>query len=261
MPNHKLWCFSLTNFGDALTPFIFERAGIAFEVVEDAGDANLFGIGSILRRVSPRTHRTLVWTSGMISPTAGSDLRFNQHVEIIALRGLLTKGRVKTPDVGNTPCGDGALLLRKYYDWQAVEKKYDVGIVAHMKDRRNSVVRKIGAEKGNLYIDVLSPVDKVLTAIASCRRIVSSSLHGIIVSDAFSIPNVAVRLQDTTKGIDDSGKFLDYGTALGRTVDPVELSADTQDLSALFDKAPQIPSEGHLDDVVENLEQTLNALR
>ena len=50
--------------------------------------------------------------------------------------------------------------------------------------------------------------------ISGCERILSSSLHGLIIADSFSIPNRRIGFYNNLKGGDF--KFEDYASALGR---------------------------------------------
>lgn len=54
----------------------------------------------------------------------------------------------------------------------------------------------------------------VIEQINSCQSIVSSSLHGLIVSDAYRIPNVRIVLSDNIVGGDF--KYKDYMAGVGR---------------------------------------------
>ena len=54
----------------------------------------------------------------------------------------------------------------------------------------------------------------MIDKICSCRYIISSSLHGLILSDAYGIPNLWIRISDRVKGGDC--KFLDYFSGVNR---------------------------------------------
>ena len=55
-------------------------------------------------------------------------------------------------------------------------------------------------------------VIKVLKAIQECHLIVSSSMHGLIVSDAFGVPNRRIAI---SRGMISDYKFGDYYSAFG----------------------------------------------
>jgi pyruvyltransferase len=61
----------------------------------------------------------------------------------------------------------------------------------------------------------------VLTEIAQCRCILSSSLHGLIAADSFHIPNLHIVFSDRPLG--DGYKFDDYYSAYGVQHSPRDL--------------------------------------
>ena len=56
-------------------------------------------------------------------------------------------------------------------------------------------------------------VSSILDKINSCSKIISSSLHGIIVPQAYNIPVVRVRFTDNIYG--DGIKYSDYFDSVG----------------------------------------------
>ena len=149
-------------------------------------------------------------------------------------------------------------MLRHYYQYQNVSKKYKLGVVTHMSDKNNSFVKKISTEPGVIVINALNQVELVLEAIASCSYIISSSLHGIIAADSFCIPNIPVVFPESKKNIDDSGKFIDYGTAISRELCPISLKDEmgAKEIFYLCDSSPQ-PNYDKIDKIVLELEGSL----
>ena len=173
---------------------------------------NYICIGSILGWYENKNSE--VWGTGFISKEA--KLKYIPK-KIHSVRGKLT--RQKLLDVG-IECpesyGDPALLLSKYYN-PKVSKKYRVGFVPHYVDYENDIL--------NSYIDIhndcikikLKDYDKwtdVIDQICSCEVILSSSLHGLIVSDSYGIPNVWINLSDEIYGGDF--KYFDYFSSVNR---------------------------------------------
>ena len=60
---------------------------------------------------------------------------------------------------------------------------------------------------------------EVIREIATCERIVSSSLHGLVTADAFGIPR-RWQLSERVRGA--AFKFRDYAAALGMPLEPDE---------------------------------------
>lgn len=119
-------------------------------------------------------------------------------------------------------------------------KRYRLGIIPHVADQQHPVIREI-KEK---YADEILVIDlaryerwtDVIDQICSCERILSSSLHGLIVSDAYQIPNCWVEL--TGKIIGGHFKFFDYASSVERRfINPIviETSKSITDLEEVSD--------------------------
>ena len=108
--------------------------------------------------------------------------------------------------------GDPALILPKFYKPVIIDKLKDkIGIVPH-KSNYSKYINKIDTSKYYL----INPTDKwqnVINYICSCKAIISSSLHGLICSDAYNIPNVWL---DEFKLQEGDFKFKDYFASQGR---------------------------------------------
>lgn len=200
------------NFGDVLGPYLVERiSGKSPLLVSKrcTRDYNLT-IGSILKYSSKHA---VVWGSGILSA--------NQRIErprvVHAVRGPLSRRRLlelgyECPDV----YGDPALLLPRFYH-PKVEKYCELGIVPHFVDFPE-MAAKIPDDQNVKLINLFDPVEKVVDDIASCKRILSSSLHGLIVADAYAVPAAWGEFSDKAAG--DGVKYLDY--FLSVNLDPYE---------------------------------------
>jgi hypothetical protein len=58
-------------------------------------------------------------------------------------------------------------------------------------------------------------VKKCLHDLSACDLIVSSSLHGLIIADAYGIPNAWLNAKNVHRG--NSWKFYDYFASVGRS--------------------------------------------
>lgn len=176
----------------------------------------LIMIGSILQWAD---RNTIVWGPGFISAKSG--IR-RQPKKICAVRGPLSRNRLlkmgfSCPDV----YGDPALLYPRFYR-PSTKKLYKLGIVAHYIDRHSPLMKNLKA-KGVLDIHVKSDVDKIVGQICSCERIASSSLHGLVVADAYGIPSTWIKITNKVLGL--GFKFRDYFASVGRTeTEPLVIS-------------------------------------
>jgi pyruvyltransferase len=118
--------------------------------------------------------------------------------------------------------GDPALLLPLIYN-PDIQKTHEIGIIPHYVDKK-IVLQKYAFDSGfNKFIDVSLPWKKFIDEVLSCKTIISSSLHGIIIAEAYGIP--ATWAVHSDKVIGNGFKFRDYLTGTGRKPqDPGEFS-------------------------------------
>nr|WP_269449845.1 polysaccharide pyruvyl transferase family protein [Auraticoccus cholistanensis] len=157
-------------------------------------------IGSVLRRV---TSTSVVWGTGSFGTEPGSQV--NKEATYTAVRGPLTRARMK--HYGMTPpqvYGDPALLVPLYHR-PTVPITHEIGVIVRWSEREWASA-EVGP--GVRLIDYASDdVEGIIEQMLSCRRLISSSLHGLIVADAYGIPN-AWLASDSPKG--GEFKFHDY---------------------------------------------------
>ena len=243
--NSVYWSwYSPRNFGDWITPYVFERLSGRRPRHRrpdslDPGERVLFGAGSILRHLQ-RPGVAVVWGSGIIAATD----RFAAPLRTHAVRGPLTRARMRALGY---PCpavyGDPGLLLPRVHP-PRTGMQYRLGLIPHFAELAEVAARPL--PDGWALIDVTRPVEEVADAIAACERTVSSSLHGIVVSQAYGVPCAWVAADVALHG--DGTKFLDHYAALGRPaprpaswegVTPSGLKAldfVTEDVAALQDR-------------------------
>tara|TARA_R110000772_G_scaffold101045_2_gene201501 strand:+ start:1011 stop:1799 length:789 start_codon:yes stop_codon:yes gene_type:complete len=209
----KAWWFNNEggNFGDAICPWILERmTGQEIKRSEESG--SLASIGSILmyNYSNPKT----IWGSGAIS-----DYHFSPMVhkhEILAVRGPKSRDRlledgITCPEV----YGDPSILLPYLVDDSPIEKKHEVSFLPHWIDLELLRKNKNISDNFNI-IDIRSGVENVLTQIRQSEKIISSSLHGIIVPEAFGIDSYFMRISNRVTG--KFFKFEDYYNSTGREI-------------------------------------------
>ena len=168
------------------------------------------GIGSILTLFN--MDKAIIWGAGMLSST---DKVVGKPREVLAVRGPLTRERllaqgIKCPSV----YGDPALLLPLFYSSKK-EKRFKIGVIPHYVDFSNPLFDELKQDRDVLVIDIahydhwLDFIDQ----ICSCETIASSSLHGLIVSEAYGIPNLWIKVKDSE--LRDDFKFHDFFLSLG----------------------------------------------
>ncbi len=176
-------------------------------------------IGSIIQFPWIVQSNTIVWGSGIISPSLGLS---NFPEKILAVRGplsrdFLLKNGVDCPEI----YGDPALLFPLYYK-SNVKKKYKIGFIPHHLDRNDknvmAAISQFSLTNDVIFIDIVNygKWNKFIDKVNECDFIISSSLHGIIIADAYNIPNCWCEF--SYKHPDSGFKFYDYFKSVKREV-------------------------------------------
>lgn len=207
MNRNLVWCLS-GNFGDEIGPYLFEKITGKRPVYAQPGAAyeHVISAGSILNWA---TCASQVWGAGLAS--------WKDEVPacvIRAVRGPLSRLRARSCGVMCSDVyGDPALLLTLFCSAKDETRHYEVGILPHYVDIFRAY-EWFGSASHVRIIDPLQPVEKVISQIRSCDVLFSSSLHGLIVADAYGVPNAWVRMSSSIGG--DGMKYWDYLASVGR---------------------------------------------
>ena len=199
------------NFGDLLTSYLLKRFTGLHSKWSEPEDAELVMTGSILEHL-PEDWAGIIAGAGKLHES--TQLKF-RNAKILAVRGPLTAKGLK----GNFVLGDPGLLADELIPLQ--EKKHDLGIVPHWTDTQlehNKTFLKYNPKIIRVSDDPL----KVIKQIAQCKKIVSSSLHGIILADAFGIPRrieIAPRMISHPQQEGGLFKWKDYEGSLGEKLE------------------------------------------
>ena len=202
------------NFGDALGPIVV--SAISGRRLRKqpfvSGETRLSSIGTIAQNFSGGTVR--LWGSGLdaISPglnvdEGGYHLPASTRFVVAACRGrhtrrILAENGVESPEVFGDP---GWFANRIWPEHARQEKIHDIGVVLHLTEwaeRRPGAALKPQLRRYEVPEDLagriafINPITRrsvdgvgeVVGAIGRCRRILSTSLHGLVVAEALGIP-------------------------------------------------------------------------
>ncbi|HTO34413.1 MAG TPA: polysaccharide pyruvyl transferase family protein [Pararhizobium sp.] len=250
---------TVENFGDNLMADLLRGLFSVEPVYVKAAQAELIGVGSILdayyRRFGRRKFRLLrqrpwrklhVWGSGFLD--SATPPLWPQRLEYHAVRGELTKARIGGGD--EVALGDPAILLPRIWPKKGPPTAR-VAIIPHFVTYRN-FIEQYGSVLPPHWriIDLLGDPKAITAEISSAEFIISSSLHGLIVADAYDIPSVWMEPTGKIKG--DGYKFADYFSFRGATI-PGPLGFD--EILADFDSVasrcePSAPSTQQLDQLI-----------
>jgi pyruvyltransferase len=164
------------------------------------------------------TKNTEIWGAGIIDEV--KSLRIKPR-RVYAVRGPLTRKKlleqgIECPEV----YGDPALLIPRYYK-PKVSKKYLYGFVPHRSNLERiddfTVDGVRLSERMDVLVIDLSKYDKwtdIVDQICSCENILSASLHGLIMAEAYGIPNLWIEFGKPLIG--GHFKFHDFFLSIGR---------------------------------------------
>ncbi|MFD1163090.1 polysaccharide pyruvyl transferase family protein [Hwangdonia seohaensis] len=201
------------NYGDLMSKYLVEKISKEKIITVSHPSKRLYkhifkhylAIGSI---ISSANKNSIVWGSGIIKKD--DNIR---DAKFLAVRGPKTRKRVLEKGFNCLEFyGDPALLMPDYYN-PKIEKKYKLGIIPHYVDYKE-VNNYFTNNTSVNVIDLLTyNVEKTTDEILECERIISSSLHGVIVAQAYKIPALWVKFSNKLSG--DNIKFYDYYESVG----------------------------------------------
>lgn len=207
------------NLGDELNVYLIES--LTGKKVLNCRNTILTGnrfllIGSIVE--THMTSKSIVWGSGVMY----GNRKIIKPKSVFAVRGKYTRevflrNQIECPKV----YGDPALLLPYVYNPE-IKKKFKYGLIPHVADLNNNVIQTfLTRNKDNVTLISFKNYNdwhNVIDQIKSCENIISSSLHGLIISDAYGIPNVWIKVSNLIKGNDF--KYKDYFSGVNRKYEP-----------------------------------------
>ena len=173
------------NFGDYIDQFIFDQIGMVFPA------ESMLGCGSLLEsnHLGKFPKDAIVWGSG----SDGSPLKKEQlqHLNIYSVRGPLTRQKI------NIDCdlGDPGFLIPCFIKPRF--KKDRITYIPHWanydKYKRNQMT--IGE---NLLVNPFGIFEQIIDDINSSSFVMTNSLHGAIVAQAYNIPWAPVKTKQET---------------------------------------------------------------
>lgn len=225
---HKLWRKEIVNY---------DHSSLSHRLKKD----NYMVIGSSLTLLC--NSETIVWGAGIIDDT--KDLPTHPK-KVLAVRGPLTRQYLLDKGI-ECPAiyGDPALLVPKVY-YPSIEKRYKLGIIPHYSDYDSPLLDKLKQDPDVLFIKMegYHKWTDVVDMILSCESIASSSLHGLILSEAYQIPNCWIEIKGKLLG--GHFKFHDFFLSIGRDrLFPLQITSETTKES--LREATKSWSAGHID--------------
>lgn len=184
-----------------------------------------FAIGSIISRSNKKS---IIWGSGII--------RENENIKggtFLAVRGPKTRDRIlalgfKCEEV----YGDPGILAPLFYNPTKNKETDVIGVIPHYVDY-DSVCELYKDRPQYKVINLLNNnIETVIYEVLTCSKILSSSLHGVIISHVYNIPALWIKFSDRLVG--DDIKFYDYFESVSLHYKKVFNYEDSMDVEILF---------------------------
>jgi len=161
-------------------------------------------------------HPLIIFGSGFIKNDSKTD-SYMRNLKIIAVRGNITLQRLKRNGIkvdNNIVLADPGILspfLIQMNNKNINQQNYELCVIPHRIEQGSQLIHKnIKLNQFNI-LNVLENPIKFIKSLTQCKRVLSSSLHGLIVSDSLGIPNMRIILSN--KIIGGNYKFIDYYSA------------------------------------------------
>jgi pyruvyltransferase len=235
---------SISNLGDDLNLELFKKLfgknNVEFLTKEKKHEANYIAIGSILHIFIDTSDNILnkeklyTFGTGFIEESQSIQEKYIKQIIPIGLRGKVTKNRLEKNGINcsKTVLGDWGLITDYLFKTPKVEKKYDIGVIAHninAKDPYLDILKKRDSVK---IISIKQAPELFIKELLSCKTILSNAMHGLILSDCYGIPNLNITLSNPLAG--GTYKFYDYYSAFDikpdfYTTDQIDKVEDLKD--------------------------------
>ena len=199
------------NVGDALSTvvveYMMERNQISSDHSSDNKTKHLFAIGSI---IDTTYQDATVWGSGILNGYRTFWWRKLRSLDIRCVRGPETRRVLMANGFMCPECyGDPAVLMPLIYNptlAPSYEQTCEYKVIRHHSD--NSI-------SPNSLSPMTDDYKAFIDELTKCKRVVSSSLHGIILAEAYGIPAVLLK-HDL-----NMFKYEDYYHSTGRYTFPI----------------------------------------
>lgn len=185
-------------------------------------------------------NNVIIWGAGLRSEKDLCKMK-GTPLEIRAVRGPLTrreliKKGIQCPEV----YGDPALLFPFIFK-PNVLKRYKLGVICsykHIEDEMR-IIELLCSDRRTILINPgkYKNIESFISMINECEYIISFSLHGIIISEAYRIPNIWCKFENGNKDLEF--KYYDFYESINKTnVIPYIINESTN-INTIIEKAKE----------------------
>ena len=202
------------NFGDDLNAWLFPE--LLPKGFFDDDEAMLFyGIGTVLSRDMPRRPRKIIFGSGTgyKSPPAIDD-----SYEVFFVRGPLT-ARALNIDPSRAISDPAYLMVNTAYARQEMKPEFEASVIPHHLSVDMLDWESVSRATGIQFVNPSQHCLDVVSKIRRSRLVLTESLHGAILADAFRIKWIPIRFSYRFLNF----KWIDWCQSVGVEFAPVDL--------------------------------------
>lgn len=207
------------NFGDELSPYLVEKITRRAVIhAESMLSGKLVGIGSIINYHTAYSN-SYIWGSGLLTRASIrrrliSFKKIFSKSRVQATRGPLTAEILAQRGFEFAPVyGDPALLMPLFYTPRSDRGEGKIGLVLHQRHSGmmdENLLAQAGVKLISIYRSGNEQIEAFVNEVTSCEKIYSTSLHGIIIAQAYGIPAQWISFEGVPIHADEDFKFTDY---------------------------------------------------
>ncbi len=229
----NIYFYGGKNFGDAVSKLFWQRiisddmTPTTTNITTDTTLTHYVTIGSIMHFVK---RNSIIFGAGFISETSDigggnghsrQSLCVHKPLKILSVRGPLTRAKLITMGI-NCPenYGDPLILMPCFYSHCRDIEEEIVGIIPHFIDKvsvnvttlKNNLTAK-GYQVKLIDINIGDNYHQLLDEINTCRYIISSSLHGLMMGLIYK--KIVCFVEFSNNVIGGQFKFNDFFQSIG----------------------------------------------
>ena len=219
----------------------------------------VWGTGTLTRRAVRKYPRLFPLNRSL--PIIFNRLVHNRPPQstILAVRGPITRQLLQDQNISCPEVyGDPAIVLPRYYKPE-ISNKHIVGLILHHSQEHlldNIDLTSLGIHLISIKRCNEKEIEQFINEVNSCEKILSSSLHGLIVAQAYNIPAQWIQLRGSPIHSDESHKFYDYFLGANQRIQtPLQVSINPKELKELLN-AP-IPTSEIEESIIDRLLESL----
>lgn len=203
MLDHKVIFAEANSIFKEIKIFIRElvkyRRLYKFRIPLNPRDKVLYAVGTIIDNVGSKA---IIWGSGLSRTYS----RIKGHPQIYAVRGYLTKNNLPAFYCGKRiAVGDPAVLLPLIFKKEKSTPRHLVGLIPHFEEYE--YYKEHYGDRFKIIDIRTTDVSSFIDGILDCKYILSTAMHGIIISHSYGIPALWIRRLEVNVG---DFKFHDY---------------------------------------------------